>query len=42
LPAALTPGAPKLFESLLAQFRAAGGVLGGAMAEPILGEALGR
>jgi hypothetical protein len=34
--AALTSGTPKIFESLLAQFRVAGGVLDGAMAEPIL------
>jgi hypothetical protein len=33
---AITSGAPKILESLLAQFGVAGGVLDGAMPKPIL------
>jgi hypothetical protein len=35
-PAALTSDAPEIFESLLAQFRIAGGVLDGTVAKPVL------
>jgi hypothetical protein len=33
---AITSGAPKILESLLAQFRITGGVLDGTMAQPVL------
>ena len=36
MPAALISGAPKIFESLLAQLRVTGSVLDGSMAEPVL------
>ena len=35
-PAALTSGAPKIFKSLLAQFRIAGRMLNSTMAQPVL------